>query len=77
VTFVPAGACPIELTSTKVDDVISWAESVAAHWRYSGKNTVLSLAAVEWWARSFYRFKTPEHTRVCMILRDRLGVNSA
>jgi hypothetical protein len=76
VTVIPSGACPVELTSTMPDDVISWAESLAAHWQSHGSSTALSLEAVEFWARGFYTFKSKEHTRVCSILRDRLGVTA-
>jgi hypothetical protein len=77
VTVIPSGKCPIELTSTKVDDVIAWAATVAAHWRYSKNSTALSLEAVAWWARGFFPFKSPEHSEVCAILRDRLGVTAS
>lgn len=74
VTVIPAGRCPVKLDSTDEDEVRTWSTKVAQYWRDSGPDTALAMEAVEWWARSFYPFKSHEHTRVCCVLRQHPGV---
>lgn len=59
--IVPSGACPVQLTSTDLEDVHDWARAVVAyHPQYQ-----VALSALKYYVREFFGIFTSEYRLVC------------
>lgn len=68
VVVIPAGKCPIKLTSTSEESVLAWAQSVLDHGRKCLRTYATS--ALRYWVRDYYEIGTPEYRAVCEILGE-------
>ena len=78
ILIIPSGNAPVKLHSASRDDVLCWMHNIAKDWRSRHESTslILSVTALEWWARQFFPLHSQDHDRVCAILRSSVAVST-
>jgi hypothetical protein len=68
--IIPAGKCPIKLTSTTRKVVQQWCKEMVSHLTGLGVYTKIEKSAYKYYAREFYFPNTEEYKKVCRYIDE-------
>jgi hypothetical protein len=61
VTMIPAGSCPVKLTSTEKENVFRWCDKVVEKHMESNGGKLIAPCGLSFFSREFYPFGTDEY----------------